>query len=376
MRILMPIDRTHGGAFNTSFTLAKQLKKKGHTVTFLAPEYNGSTTKEDIEIIGLDLKKTRYPVYRRRLLALSKRLDKLSREYDLIHTQGYFTTLPFLKQSSKPIVSTIRDYWPISYRRNLLDQNLDIRLRHPPRVVLKTAIRDYGLLGLALAPYLLKIQKENRKLLSRSKKLICMSNYVEKVMKINNFKNTITIKNAVDFSKFTAEEKETEFRVLYLGGDQVAKGGKYLIKAAKKGGFCTIIVGMSKGKKTERNITFLPYVSHDKIPSLISTSSVVVVPSIWPEPLSRVILETFALKKPVIATDTGGSPEIVEDGINGFLIKPKSASAIQKAVKKMQKIGKAERDQMGLNGFQKVKKEHNPKRIAEQHLKVYKEVLT
>jgi glycosyltransferase involved in cell wall biosynthesis len=48
----------------------------------------------------------------------------------------------------------------------------------------------------------------------------------------------------------------------------------------------------------------------------------VIVPSTWHEPLARSVLEAFAVGIPVIASRRGGSPEIVEDGVNGFLFEP------------------------------------------------------
>jgi glycosyltransferase involved in cell wall biosynthesis len=48
----------------------------------------------------------------------------------------------------------------------------------------------------------------------------------------------------------------------------------------------------------------------------------VLVPSISPEPFGRVAAESFAVGRPVIASATGGLPEIVTDGETGFLFKP------------------------------------------------------
>jgi glycosyltransferase involved in cell wall biosynthesis len=49
-------------------------------------------------------------------------------------------------------------------------------------------------------------------------------------------------------------------------------------------------------------------------------ATVLVFPSLWPEPLSRVILEGLALGTPVAAMETGGTREILADGENGLLV--------------------------------------------------------
>ena len=49
---------------------------------------------------------------------------------------------------------------------------------------------------------------------------------------------------------------------------------------------------------------------------------VVIVPSLWNEPLGTVIMEAMIFGKPVIATDTGGTPEMIIEGENGLLFSP------------------------------------------------------
>jgi len=48
----------------------------------------------------------------------------------------------------------------------------------------------------------------------------------------------------------------------------------------------------------------------------------VVVPSLWEEPLARVVFEAFFCSVPVLSSNKGGNPEVINDGLNGFIFEP------------------------------------------------------
>jgi glycosyltransferase involved in cell wall biosynthesis len=85
---------------------------------------------------------------------------------------------------------------------------------------------------------------------------------------------------------------------------------------------------------------------------IMSAIDLFVLPSLT-EGLPNVVLEAFAARKTVVATSVGGVPEIVEDGVNGFLCEPGDieslADAIIKALSQQELLAK-----MGFSGFNKV----------------------
>lgn len=70
------------------------------------------------------------------------------------------------------------------------------------------------------------------------------------------------------------------------------------------------------------NVLFLGWVPPAEMPQLLRKFDVLVLPSIWPEPFSRVVMEGMISGLVVAATRTGGTPEIIVDGENGLLFMP------------------------------------------------------
>ncbi|MFM7406056.1 MAG: glycosyltransferase family 4 protein [Cuspidothrix sp.] len=70
----------------------------------------------------------------------------------------------------------------------------------------------------------------------------------------------------------------------------------------------------------ENRVKFLGFRSD--IPQLMTMCDLITHTSTAPEPFGRVIVEAMLCGKPVVAAKAGGTMELVEDGINGFLVKP------------------------------------------------------
>ncbi len=99
-----------------------------------------------------------------------------------------------------------------------------------------------------------------------------------------------------------------------------------------------------------------------------------VVPSVE-EPLGLVALESMAAGTPVVASDTGGLPEIVRPGENGLLVPPKSPGALADAIIKMATASESERQRLGDNGRQMVQVEFDPQLLTRQVESVFHRVV-
>lgn len=70
----------------------------------------------------------------------------------------------------------------------------------------------------------------------------------------------------------------------------------------------------------------------EDIPNLMNACDIVAHTSVAPEPFGRVIVEGMLAGKPVVATETGGPKEIIDNGVTGILYKPGDAHALQSAL--------------------------------------------
>jgi glycosyltransferase involved in cell wall biosynthesis len=85
----------------------------------------------------------------------------------------------------------------------------------------------------------------------------------------------------------------------------------------------------------EEQVHFAGWVHPDQIPALISTSTVVLMPSRWREPFGLVAVQAAQMGRPIIASDIGGIPEIVVDGETGLLVTPGDPEALAQAMVEM-----------------------------------------
>ena len=80
------------------------------------------------------------------------------------------------------------------------------------------------------------------------------------------------------------------------------------------------------------NVSFLGWVAPADMPELLRKFDVLVLPSIWPEPFARAVLEGMISGLVVVAARTGGTPEIIVDGKNGLLFRPNDPADLAKKI--------------------------------------------
>jgi len=111
----------------------------------------------------------------------------------------------------------------------------------------------------------------------------------------------------------------------------------------------------------------------ENVPELLRMMDIFLLPSLA-EGISNTVLEAMASRLPVIATRTGGTPELIDDGENGLLVPVGDAKALAMSIAKMC-VDSAMIKTMGMRGYEKVKVQFNWTRTVEEYLSVYDDVL-
>ena len=84
--------------------------------------------------------------------------------------------------------------------------------------------------------------------------------------------------------------------------------------------------------------------------------------------MSNVLLESCACGRPIITTDRPGCREIVDDGVNGFMVKQRDSQDLIEKVEKFLSLSWEERKAMGLAGRAKVEREFSRQIVVDKYL--------
>jgi glycosyltransferase involved in cell wall biosynthesis len=189
------------------------------------------------------------------------------------------------------------------------------------------------------------------------------------------------------FKKYEREDlKEDENMILFFGRIWEYKGLEYLIKAepliTKEVPDAKIIIaGTGEDFKKYENmminrnkfIVYNYHIPYKEGAELFQRCSVVVLPYIEASQ-SGVVPTAYGFKKPVIVTDLGSIPEIVDDGVTGFIVPPRDPEALADAIIELLKDEKIRR-QMGENAYKKLKRDLSWDKIMEKTIEVYEKAI-
>lgn len=186
------------------------------------------------------------------------------------------------------------------------------------------------------------------------------------------------------YDKWKKKVVNEDKSVLFFGRIQDYKGLDYLIKAeplitsivpdAK-----IVIAGSGDFKKYAKMINnknhfdihnrFIP---DEEVATFFQNASVVVLPYIDGSQ-TGIIPIAYSFSKPVVVTNVGSIPEVVDDGSTGYVVPPNNPKALADAIVRLLKDDEL-RTKMGKNAFKKAKNELSWDNIARKTISIYENI--
>ena len=168
--------------------------------------------------------------------------------------------------------------------------------------------------------------------------------------------------------------------VLYVGKVSRGKGSDILFKAHRMvldrlKNVYLVIAGnfYSEGWEYEKGRTVrLGFISRDDLEIVFEYCDLVVLPSTWPEPFSRSLLDAGLFCKAIVATLVGGTAEIVEDGVTGLLVKKLDFEGMALAMERLLTNSEL-RLRMGENARERIEEKFGEGRIGAQLRELYRD---
>src|SRR5699024_8742538 len=90
-------------------------------------------------------------------------------------------------------------------------------------------------------------------------------------------------------------------------------------------------------------------------------------PTYYPEGMSNVLLESAASGRPIITTNRSGCREIVEDGVNGYVVEQENSQDLINKIEEFLNLSYEEKKEMSLSGRKKVEQEFDRQIVVDAY---------
>jgi len=358
-----------GGAERQIFELARRLSKNKYSVTIASLECEGQAPQKTIE--SHDCRFVAFPV---------------KRIYGLSGLLGGFRFIKFLKKEKVDILITYHfssDIWgaitaKIAGVPAIISNRRDMGFWRGQR-----HIQAYKMINRFVSKIVVNAQAIKSLFMKEEgideRKLWVINNGIDLEGEENRSQDTQLRENL--------NIKEEDTVIIHIANITPVKGHDFLLKAFKvilkeNSNVKLLIVGADEMNGSVENLVeqlkigdsvFCLGVRKD-ISQLLYISDICVLPSLS-EGMSNSIMEYMAAGKPVIATRVGGSPELVEHGVNGLLVEKANEAELADAILELvQDPNKCV--EMGKQGYRKIAKGFSMKKMVQSYERLFEELLT
>ena len=280
----------YGGTERIIATLCDGLVAQGHDVTLFGP----ATSMTDAKLQAFEKPlRERFSAEEMGNVAPHLHQEMLaevswrSGEFDVIHSHLDLLALPFTRLIATPTVLTLHGRLDLDFVRELL-----------PR---------YG-----------------------SVPLVSISNDQRRAVEDLDLTWAATVYNGLDLSRYNEVPHDSDGYLGFVGRIAEEKGPLAAIEVSRRTG-----VPLRMAAKVDptdvsyyeedvapqmgSGVDFVGEITEDEKPAFYAGARATLFPSDWPEPFGLVMIESLAAGTPVVALRRGSVPEVIEDGVTGFI---------------------------------------------------------
>ena len=280
----------YGGTERVIAALCDGLVDLGHDVTLFAA--GGSTSRARLHPQGPSLRER---MTRHELAEVAPHLHlrmltdayQRAHEFDVIHSHVDVWTLPFAKRSTTPSVLTMHGRLDTAYVRATLPLYPDVAL-------------------------------------------VSVSDSQRRPLRDRRLRWAATVHNGLDLEGYGSRARQRGEHLAFVGRISPEKGPTLAIEIARRTGRPLQI-----GAKVDPldvdyfeqevepllggDVSFVGEIDEPRKPGFFGAAAATLFPSDWPEPFGLVMIESLAAGTPVIALRRGAVPEVLVDGVTGFI---------------------------------------------------------
>ena len=403
MKVLL-VNKFHyrkGGSETYYLTLAEALQAKGHEVIFFAMKdeeknlpcdqeqyfvsnasVNGGIKSKLNMVLHMNYSKEAYRKMKQLLMAENPDLVILN----LVHKQITLSILDAIKEynADLPVFWTVHDLIMVcpSYSMrdgsgNICEKCLGGDFSHCVKNRCIKGSLPMSILSWNEAEFIRK-----HRLYDKVDLYICPSEFYRKKLTESKFTQSpvVTMRNPLPLNTVYEWDNRNEDYVLYFGRLSHEKGVATLIEAAKKCGCHLVILGtgpmeaeLKELAADTEHIEFKGFQTGEALHNFVKNSKCVVLPSEWYENGPYSAMEAMAAGKPLIVSKMGGLPELVEDGVNGYIY-DHSSENLKDCIVKLLQLDEEEYRAMAMASLEKAKSLFAPNAYVEQIEAYWKEL--
>jgi glycosyltransferase involved in cell wall biosynthesis len=280
----------YGGTERVIATLCDGLVAQGHDVTLFAPETSATWARLQAfekplrERFSADEMASVAPHLHLEMMA---ELSAHAAEFDIIHSHLDLLALPFTRLITTPTVLTLHGRLDLDFVRELL-----------PR---------YG-----------------------SVPLVSISNDQRRAVDDLDLTWAATVYNGLDLDHYREVSHDADGYLGFVGRIAPEKGPLMAIEISRRTGLPLRLAAKvdptdvtyyeeEVAPQMGSHVDFVGEITEDEKPASYAGARATLFPSDWPEPFGLVMIESLAAGTPVIALRRGSVPEVIEDGVTGFI---------------------------------------------------------